>query len=111
MYDRRLSYCFSPCFLLTAMDPFKELSKLEKLTAQSTGRNKTASISDSLDVLLASLQSAKSNAKDMTVESWNTVVQTIEVQKREIDDRQKEIYSTTAKLGKAIDKVCVRFTI
>lgn len=94
------------------MDPLKELSKLEKLTAQSSGRNKTASISDSLDLLLASLQSAKTNAKDINVESWNTIVQTIEAQKKEIDDRQKEIYSTTAKLGKAIDKVhVVTFTI
>ncbi|KAE9400787.1 hypothetical protein BT96DRAFT_1096276 [Gymnopus androsaceus JB14] len=48
------------------MDPLKELSKLEKLTAQSSGRNKTASLSDSLDVLLASLESAKAHVDDIT---------------------------------------------
>lgn len=93
------------------MDPLKELSKLEKLTAQSSGRNKTASLSDSLDVLLASLESAKAHVDDITVESWNSIVQTVETQKKAIDDRQKEIYSTTAKLGKAIDKVRLKLTI
>ncbi|KIK59865.1 hypothetical protein GYMLUDRAFT_44340 [Collybiopsis luxurians FD-317 M1] len=84
--------------------PLKELSRLEKLTAKSSGRNKAANIIDSLDALLATLDSAKSNVDHITLDSWNSIVQTVEAKKKEIDDRQKEIYSVTAKLGKAIDK-------
>ncbi|KAF8831340.1 hypothetical protein HHX47_DHR1000695 [Lentinula edodes] len=82
----------------------KELSKLEKLTAESSGKIKTASISDSLDALLATLQSAKVNIDSIIEDSGNTLAQVVEARKKDIDDRQKEIYSATAKLGKAIDK-------
>ncbi|KAJ4488009.1 hypothetical protein J3R30DRAFT_879219 [Lentinula aciculospora] len=89
------------------MDALKELSKLEKLIAQSSGKNKTASISHSLDALLVTLQSAQANVDSIDEDSWNSLAQEIEARKKDIDDRQKEIYSATAKLGKAIDKVSV----
>ncbi|KAJ3786596.1 CTLH/CRA C-terminal to lish motif domain-containing protein [Lentinula aff. detonsa] len=82
----------------------KELSKLETLTAQSPGKNKTPSISDSLDDLVFTLQSAKADVNSIDEGSWNSLVQTIEARKKDIDDRQKEIYSATAKLGKAVEK-------
>ncbi|KAJ3726010.1 CTLH/CRA C-terminal to lish motif domain-containing protein [Lentinula raphanica] len=82
----------------------KELSKLEKLTASSSGKNKIPSISDSLDELIATLTSAKTNVDTMDEDSWNILTKAIDVKKKDIDDRQKEIYSATAKLGKAIEK-------
>lgn len=74
--------------------PLKELAKLEKLTAAS-------SISDSLNSLLRSLRDAKANLNP------NQVQAEIELRRKEIDERQKEIYSSLARLGKGLDKACL----
>lgn len=84
--------------------PLKELAKLEKLTAKSSSKGKTASVSDTLDSLLQDLYQAKQQhaAGDL---SLDLLAQTIETRKKEVDERQKEIYSSVMRIGKALDKV------
>ncbi|KAG7092412.1 hypothetical protein E1B28_008769 [Marasmius oreades] len=86
--------------------PIKELSKLEKLTANTPARGKTASINDSLDSLLEALEPTKQAAQsgEASSQTWKSLVDTLESKKKEIDDRQKEVYSSMSRLGKAIDK-------
>jgi hypothetical protein len=81
--------------------PLKELTKLEKLS-----NGKAPSILDSLDALLRSLQDAKEaiQAGD-TYEPLQALAQVVETRKKEVDDRQKEVYSTLSRFGKALDKV------
>ncbi|EDR14274.1 uncharacterized protein LACBIDRAFT_305943 [Laccaria bicolor S238N-H82] len=80
--------------------PLKELTKLEKLS-----NGKAPSILDSLDALLRSLQDAKEaiQAGD-TYEPLQPLAQVVEMRKKEVDDRQKEVYSTLSRFGKALDK-------
>lgn len=82
----------------------KELTKLEKLTAYS---GKAPSIADSLDSLLNSLRDAKQQFQDLDPDEalLSQLNRTIEVRKKEVDERQKEVYSSVARLGKALDKV------
>ncbi|KAJ6502600.1 CTLH/CRA C-terminal to lish motif domain-containing protein [Mycena sanguinolenta] len=85
--------------------PLKELSKLEKLTANASGKGKVT-ISDSLDSLLQSLREAKDAIQPGTVspDLLLQLSQTVEVKKKEVDDRQREIYNSISRLGKALDK-------
>lgn len=90
--------------------PLKELAKLEKLTAAASGKGKSPSISDSLDSLLHSLREARDDIQAGPVSSdfFLQLSQTVELKKKEVDDRQKEIYSSVSRFGKALDKVCTR---
>ncbi|KAG6820607.1 hypothetical protein H0H93_014523 [Arthromyces matolae] len=84
--------------------PLKELDKLEKLTAS---KGKTPSINDTLDDILLSLQDAKKTVEDsdaLDEATLQQLCQAIEVKKKDVDDRQKEIYSSVSRLGKAMDK-------
>ncbi|KAF8636596.1 hypothetical protein AX17_003406 [Amanita inopinata Kibby_2008] len=83
--------------------PLKELAKLEKLTATKVTSYPTQ---DALESLLLALYEAKSrvvvgNADEQT---FTQLARLTEAKKREIDERQKEIYSTLSKLGKALEK-------
>ncbi|KAG2364500.1 CTLH/CRA C-terminal to lish motif domain-containing protein [Suillus spraguei] len=84
--------------------PLKELSKLERLTERSKG--KTSSIENSLDSLLQSLREVKDriNAGSITEDTYVLLAQTVEAKKKEIDEKQKEVYNGIARLGKALDK-------
>ncbi|KLO18529.1 ubiquitin-protein ligase E3 [Schizopora paradoxa] len=99
----------------------KDLSKLENLThlsrassyvqrsplASTSGKGKsTSSIEESLDGLLASLRDVKERLEAGTAseEDVANVCKIIEERKKEVDERQKEIYSTLGKVGKALDK-------
>ena len=90
------------------MEPLlKELTKLDKLTDNASGKLKSPSISDSLDSLLQSLRDTKERLEAGT-ETQDTLIQlvsTVEQRKKEVDDRQKEIYSSLSRFGKALDKV------
>jgi len=88
--------------------PLKELTKLEKLTAKSSTKGKPTSVDDSLSSLLQSLHEAKARIETDGV-SDDTIlqlVQTIEAKKKEVDDKQKELYNSLSRMGKALDKVC-----
>ncbi|KAJ3515806.1 hypothetical protein NLJ89_g1521 [Agrocybe chaxingu] len=81
----------------------KELTKLEKLTAASA---RGPSIGESLDSLLESLREARSAflAGNCSEECLKQLAQTVESKKKEVDERQKEVYNVLARLGKALDK-------
>ncbi|RPD79963.1 hypothetical protein L226DRAFT_550172 [Lentinus tigrinus ALCF2SS1-7] len=87
--------------------PLKELDKLERLAAgASVGKGKAPSVNQSLDVLLEALRNAREQFIAGTGSHANLVAlaKLVEDKKKEIDDRQKEVYNATAKLGKALDK-------
>lgn len=106
----------------------KELTKLQKLSSfkpsvspsrssisyltassfNSSGKKPTTGIVDSLDGLLAALRDIKERIEAGTAseEGVANVAKIVEERKREIDDRQKEIYATLGKVGKTLDKVC-----
>ena len=84
----------------------KELDKLDKL-ASLTSQSKTPSVNDTLDNLLSTLHDLKSQiesgvASPYDVEGINRVV---EERKKDLDDRQKEVYASITRLGKGLDKV------
>ncbi|KAG1877625.1 hypothetical protein DFJ58DRAFT_712341 [Suillus subalutaceus] len=84
--------------------PLKDLSKLERLTEKAKG--KPSSIENSLDYLLQSLREVKDriNAGSVTEDTYVLLAQTVEAKKKEIDEKQREIYNGIARLGKALDK-------
>ncbi|KAH9180760.1 hypothetical protein EDB89DRAFT_2122162 [Lactarius sanguifluus] len=89
----------------------KELDKLQYLTSDSpsTSKSKTPAIQDSLNSLLQTLHAQKKRleAGIASEAELETLAKTVESRKKEIDDRQKEIYNSLARYGKALDK---RFT-
>ncbi|CDO70792.1 hypothetical protein BN946_scf184798.g108 [Trametes cinnabarina] len=87
--------------------PLKELTKLEKLTFGTTStKGKSPSIDQSLDALLDSLRNAKERfqAGMGSQGILESLAKTVEEKKKEVDDRQKEVYNALAKFGKALDK-------
>ncbi|THU90701.1 hypothetical protein K435DRAFT_781093 [Dendrothele bispora CBS 962.96] len=82
--------------------PLKELTKLEKLTSKSSSWGKA----ESIDTLIATLQDMRevTASGNMSEEIWSTLCENVEAKKKEIDERQKEIYNSVSRLGKAIDK-------
>jgi len=99
----------NPYVMETAL---KELEKLQKLTSdeQSTSKGKTPAIQESLNSLLQTLHAQKkrleaglANEAELT-----TLARTVEARKKEVDERQKEIYNSLARYGKALDKVSRR---
>jgi E3 ubiquitin-protein transferase RMND5 len=98
----------------------KELDKLEKLSsdAPSTGKNKTPPIQESLESLLHTLHVQKKRLEAGLSDEAElaTLARTVEARKKEIDERQKEIYNSLARYGKALDKVssifrCLRYEL
>ncbi|KAH9001065.1 hypothetical protein EDB92DRAFT_1811986 [Lactarius akahatsu] len=91
----------------------KELDKLQYLTSDSpsTNKSKTPAIQDSLNSLLQTLHAQKKRleAGIASEAELETLAKTVESRKKEIDDRQKEIYNSLARYGKALDKVCLAF--
>ncbi|KAF8590578.1 hypothetical protein K439DRAFT_1403750 [Ramaria rubella] len=94
--------------------PLKELARLERLqsfpsassTSSKHGTKSTSSmVSDTLDVLLQSLQALKGRVEaGATAEDVVQDFVRITDEKKEIDEKQKEIHASLGKLGKAIDK-------
>ncbi|KAK7467088.1 hypothetical protein VKT23_004148 [Stygiomarasmius scandens] len=82
--------------------PLKELGKLEKLTSKSSSWGKA----EAVDAIIAALQNVKELAAtgEVSEETWKTLCETLEAKKKEVDERQKEVYNSVARLGKAIDK-------
>lgn len=94
---------------LTDFEPSKPSSSISILTAASLASKgkATTSVADSLDGLLASLRDIKErleagSASEDDIQSIGTI---IDERKKEVDDRQKEVYATLGRIGKALDKV------
>ncbi|KIK93160.1 hypothetical protein PAXRUDRAFT_829243 [Paxillus rubicundulus Ve08.2h10] len=88
--------------------PINELAKLRALTEGSV-KGKNPSVDTSLDSLLQSLYEVRSRIEAGTVtgDTFALLAQTVETRKKEIDDKQREVYNAIARFGKALDK---RFT-
>ena len=84
----------------------KELAKLEKLTAD--GKAKSPPIDQTLDALLATLRAERERVEsgNASPEAFEALVTEVESLKRDLDDRQKEVYNSLSRYGKALDKVC-----
>jgi protein SFI1 len=83
----------------------KELSKLERLTAD--GKAKSPAIDRTLDALLATLRAEREKVQsgDASAETFEGLVTKVETLKKDLDERQKEIYNSISRYGKALDKV------
>ncbi|KIY69989.1 hypothetical protein CYLTODRAFT_442301 [Cylindrobasidium torrendii FP15055 ss-10] len=87
------------------MEPLlKELGTLEQ-AAECRGKGKAPSISDSINGLVSFLESVKASGVPV---NRSAVLRQLEMKKKDIDDRQKEVYASMSRLGKAIDK---KFTV
>ena len=84
----------------------KELAKLEKLTAD--GKAKSPPIDQTLDALLSTLRAERERVQSGNVppETFEGLATKVESLKKDLDDRQKEIYNSISRYGKALDKVC-----
>lgn len=91
----------------------KELTKLEQLAASNAGisssKGKSVSINDSLEAFLYSLREAKERiqAGNAAPDTLTNITKKVESTRKDIDDRQKEVYNSLARYGKALDKVGV----
>ena len=86
----------------------KELARLEKLTAD--GNAKSPPIDQTLDALLATLRAERERVQSggAPPETFEGLAAKVESLKKDLDDRQKEIYNSISRYGKALDKVCPR---
>ena len=88
----------------------KELAKLEKLAASSAAgpsKGKSPSVDASLDALLQSLRETRAQiqAGAASTDTYAALQRRVEAAKKDVDDRQKEVYSSLARFGKTLDKV------
>lgn len=86
----------------------KELTKLQKLVSGAgSSKGKSPSIDDSLDALLRSLNETKDKIQSGAASPGTYVMlsKKVESTKKDIDERQKEVYNSLARFGKALDKV------
>ena len=83
----------------------KELAKLEKLTAD--GKAKSPPIDQTLDALLATLRAERERVQSGSAspDAFDGLATKVESLKKDLDDRQKEIYNSISRYGKALDKV------
>ncbi|TFK42630.1 ubiquitin-protein ligase E3 [Crucibulum laeve] len=83
--------------------PLKELAKLEKLTV---AKGKAPSVADSLDTLLHSLKQIRESVgvSEPIGGEFQGLVHLVDAKKKEVDERQKEVYSSMSRFGKALDK-------
>ena len=85
----------------------KELAKLERLASSSSSKGKSPSVEDSLDSFLRTLRETKESIQTGAANeaTFSALSQKADSTKKDIDDRQKEIYNSLAKFGKSLDKV------
>jgi len=103
-----------------AAECLKELVRVEKLLsfasdapaaslkANSSGKKAaTPSIASSLDSLLDSLHEFKHGieAGATSAEAVEAIGRVVEGRKKDMDEKQREVYNALSKLGKALDKV------
>lgn len=83
----------------------KELAKLGKLTAD--GKAKSPPIDQTLDALLITLRDEREKVESGCApsEAFERLATNVESLKKDLDERQKEIYNSISRYGKALDKV------
>lgn len=91
----------------------RELERLEQLQVYSSESDLSAAttdgppcISESLEALLETLRSLRQRVQtESSLEALRELPNLMELKKKEIDDKQKEIHTCLGRLGKTIDKV------
>lgn len=99
--------CYILFMIRLTMDlPLKDLAKLRTVT-EGTSKGRNPSIEYSLDSLLQTLHQVRSRleAGTTTEDTFALLAQTVEAKKKEVDEKQKEIYNAIARVGKSLDKV------
>lgn len=88
----------------------KELEKLEKLT--SSAKSKYPSVPATLDSLLQLLRDerVRVQAGTATPGTIEALASSVEAAKKDLDERQKEIYNSMSRYGRALDKVAFSST-
>lgn len=90
------------------MDPsLKELAKLERLANSGSSKGKSPAVESSLDALLQSLRETKERTQsgNASTDTFSMLQKKVESTKKDVDERQKEVYNSLARFGKALDKV------
>lgn len=82
----------------------KELAKLGKLTTD--GKAKSPPIDQTLDALLTTLRDQREKLQSgcTSSETFEGLTAKVENLKKDLDERQKEIYNSISRYGKALDK-------
>jgi hypothetical protein len=88
----------------------KEIGKLEQLTQwdASIAKGKAPAVSTSLDTLLNTLRAARAQLDTDPAAagaSLTALPKAVAECKKDIDQRQKEVYNAVVRIGKAMDKV------
>ena len=104
------------------MDLLNELGKLQSATditgktAHTPSGKKSKSkapappVGQSLDALLSHLHELKSKLADGSPPSnddYKLLVKVVDERKKDVEERQKEVYASLGRVGKLLDKVCV----
>lgn len=82
--------------------PLKEVAKIDKLSSKET----FYPAHDSLEVILSALHDARSQvlAGNANQQTFTQLASLVDAKKKEIDERQKEMYSSLSRMGKSLDK-------
>jgi hypothetical protein len=102
----RLRCAITSIFTMEAS--LKELTKLEKLVSNSgSSKGKAPSIDDSLDALLRTLRETKESihAGTSALDTYTKLASQVDSTKKDVDERQKEVYNSLNRFGKSLDKV------
>jgi hypothetical protein len=86
------------------------LSSVTPLTRQKPStKSKSKSIADSLDTLLGSLNEIKGHitSQGNLSDAFRAAGTAVDTSKKEIEERQKEVYNSLNRMGRAIEKVCM----
>lgn len=82
----------------------KELAKLGKLSTD--GKAKSPPIDQTLDALLTTLRGEREKVQSgcASAETFEGLAAKVESLKKDVDERQKEVYNSISRYGKALDK-------
>ena len=82
--------------------PLKEVAKIDKLSSKEI----LYPAHDSLEVIISALHDARSQvlAGNANQQTFTQLASLVDAKKKEIDERQKELYSSLSRMGKSLDK-------
>jgi hypothetical protein len=112
--------------LPTTMDLQNELGLLQSATdisgktaraggsKKSKGKAPAPPVGQSLDALLSQLQDLRQklvvdgelSSSNVTDDDFKTLSNAVEEKRKDVDERQKEVYASLTRMGKLLDKVC-----
>jgi len=96
--------------ILNELDRYQTLTRFPE-DDEAVAKAKSLPMSRTIDNLLRDLYELKHAAESgaISASGYHDLVTMVDAHKKELDERQKESYSSLTKLGKAIDKVGATF--